>query len=265
MYLNCHKFLDWQYPAPGKLPNIPLPPALACPSESELESMRKSINTQHGISWHAFPFNAQTEMYDESLFLSQLEVSFSLSSTYGVPKVRTMSQRDVPGVTRAVIPLLRSRGIEALSVGVNGGSAPPMVPRIFRWLDSESGQDLIAMWNPGSYGGIAPMNLVTIPGCPDGFFPAWKGDNAGPHTVEEAQAIFSQLRERYPGTKIKSAIFDDFVDVAKKYKQNLVTIDREIGDTWLYGCSSLFLLSFNIYQYKIFRPLFLYNFGKMKN
>lgn len=37
-------------------------------------------------------------------------------------------QRDVPGLTRAVVPLLSAEGIRVLTVGVNAGSAPPDVP-----------------------------------------------------------------------------------------------------------------------------------------
>lgn len=47
------------------------------------------------------------------------------------------------------------RQVQAISVGVNSGSAPPDVPRgtPFLWRDEPSGAQLIAMWHPGGYSG----------------------------------------------------------------------------------------------------------------
>ena len=65
-------------------------------------------------------------------------------------------QRDVPGLTRAAIPAITNedwlRGVKALSVGVNSGSAPPGVPhnRPFIWRDPPTGAQIIAMWHPGT-------------------------------------------------------------------------------------------------------------------
>jgi len=39
-------------------------------------------------------------------------------------------QRDVPGMTRASIPVLSGLGVKAVSSGVNGFSAPPGVPKV---------------------------------------------------------------------------------------------------------------------------------------
>lgn len=67
-------------------------------------------------------------------------------------------QRDVPGLTRAVIPILVSKGIKAISVGVNAGSAPPGVPKYtpFIWRDEPSGTQILAFWHPG---GVLPPGL----------------------------------------------------------------------------------------------------------
>lgn len=42
------------------------------------------------------------------------------------------------------------------AVGVNGGSAPPAVPKNtpFIWRDLPSGKQLLAMWHPGGYSGF---------------------------------------------------------------------------------------------------------------
>jgi hypothetical protein len=65
------------------------------------------------------------------------------------------AQRDVPGLTRAVLPVITDedwmRGVKVLSVGVNGGSAPPAVPHNvpFLWRDEATSSEIIAMWHPG--------------------------------------------------------------------------------------------------------------------
>jgi hypothetical protein len=69
------------------------------------------------------------------------------------------AQRDVPGFTRAALPVLASNGVRAVWVGVNGGSAPPGVPhfRPFIWRDDASGAEVVAMWHPGTRASIRPM------------------------------------------------------------------------------------------------------------
>lgn len=64
-----------------------------------------------------------------------------------------LSQRDVPGLTAAAVPTLLAAGIRAISVGVNGGSTPPNVPKVFTWA-LEGGPSIRAMWLQGGYGGI---------------------------------------------------------------------------------------------------------------
>ena len=61
-------------------------------------------------------------------------------------------QRDVPGFTRAALPILYAQGVRAVTVGVNGGSAPPGVPhnQPFIWRDTQSQTDMLAMWHPGA-------------------------------------------------------------------------------------------------------------------
>lgn len=64
-------------------------------------------------------------------------------------------QRDVPGLTRAAIPILARQGVRVLTVGVNGVSAPPAVPfnTPFWWRDEPSGSQLLSFWHPGARGG----------------------------------------------------------------------------------------------------------------
>ena len=51
-------------------------------------------------------------------------------------------------MTKAVIPTLLKKNIAAISVGVNDGTSPPAVPKIFTWKFDDD-NEIIAMWNPG--------------------------------------------------------------------------------------------------------------------
>ena len=54
----------------------------------------------------------------------------------GVPRKTVLSQRDVVGVPRSVIPILRSSGVTSISIGSNGRCMAPNVPPVFKWKDS---------------------------------------------------------------------------------------------------------------------------------
>lgn len=52
---------------------------------------------------------------------------------------------------QSVIPLLKQSGVAAITVGVNGGSAPPALPDAFVWKHGED--SILGMYHPGGYGG----------------------------------------------------------------------------------------------------------------
>lgn len=78
------------------------------------------------------------------------------------------AQRDVPGFTRAAVPVLVGQGIKAVTVGVNGGSAPPDVPynTPFLWHDKQSKTEIVAMWHPGAL--PAPSCKTPLRACSQG-------------------------------------------------------------------------------------------------
>ena len=76
----------------------------------------------------------------------------ALDLRFGKPNKTVISQRDVPGVSRGIIPLMRSRGVLAFSEGCNAQITPPEVPPIFNWTDTASGESIIMMVHPRGYG-----------------------------------------------------------------------------------------------------------------
>lgn len=146
--------------------------------------------------------------------------------------------RDVPGMTRSVIPLLNKVGVRAITVGVNGGSSPPAVSSAFIWKDVQSGFDILAMWHPGGYGGIDLSDCVIVKGLPDALAFAFRGDNQGPPGVDEVLSNYEQLRKEFPKANIFASTYDRFVTQLQKVKSNLPIVTDEIGDTWIYGIQS---------------------------
>ena len=119
---------------------------------------------------------------DASLFEFGISLTHALDDQFSKPHTITMSQRDVPGTTRAIIPLLNRMGVKALTVGTNRASMPPAVPQAFAWMDPKSGADIVAMWHPGGYGGPPTSldNFVVVPGMSHVLAFAIRGDNSGP-------------------------------------------------------------------------------------
>ncbi|ELR18406.1 uncharacterized protein ACA1_138180 [Acanthamoeba castellanii str. Neff] len=235
LYLDCIDPSRWTYPAPGLQANGPRPPPLHCPDAAARQALIDGVK-RGDIWWHAFPFNSEPEVYDHSLFQSSVNLAKDLARSLGRPAPKTLSQRGisfrpfefdsaaalalidghVPGMTRGVIPLLSELGIEAISVGVNGGSSPPA----------------------GGYGGIEVSDCVIVPGLDHALALAWKGDNQGPHTVDEALAVFQQLEKEFPNAVVQGSTFDEFVEQLKTVRTSLPVIESEIGDTWIYGVAS---------------------------
>ncbi len=68
---------------------------------------------------------------------------------------RTVSTRDVPGITRSALRILKQHNISAISVGQNPGTPPANVPMpgAFVWRDPETDSEVMAIWHGGGYPG----------------------------------------------------------------------------------------------------------------
>ena len=99
---------------------------LHCPNASALASFNASVRAGH-ITWHAFPHNSELAL--GSLPFG-VRLTHDLDARFGLPPKQTLSTRDVPGMTRAAIPLLHRAGVTAVSEGMNGrvSTAPPSHP-----------------------------------------------------------------------------------------------------------------------------------------
>lgn len=55
-------------------------------------------------------------MYDASLIEAGVELSASLQTRYGQPRPTVLSQRDVPGMTQAIVPVLSKLGVLRIAI-----------------------------------------------------------------------------------------------------------------------------------------------------
>ncbi len=182
------------------------------------------------IRWHGLPMTSHTEVEDAGLFRYGLSLSRKLDAAYGVKTVAA-KMTDVPGHTKAMVPLLAEAGIELLHLGVNPASTPPDVPLLFRWQCG--GKEVTVMYDKGDYG-----TFKTVPGTDTGVYFAHTGDNQGPSSPEDVLAIYEKLHAQYPEAVITAGDLNDVAEVIRPLVPYLPVITAELGDTWIHGAGT---------------------------
>ena len=214
---------------------------LHCPSEEAVDRFKDAVN-RGDITWHAFPFNGEPEYFQRPLMVEAgFNVTHHLDDMFGRAHTVTMSQRDVPGMTSAIIPLMVKAGVKAVTVGVNSASMPPDVPAVFQWQHNATSTRVIGMWHPGGYGGTKGITLdsmVMVPGMSHALAFAIRNDNSGPPSLLEVLKNYATLKKLFPNVTIVASGYDPFVVKLMQYQDQLPVVTGEIGDTWIYGTSS---------------------------
>jgi len=190
------------------------------------------------IVWNGAPFNVQPENMSPELFQAGFDLVRRMDQRFGRSATRTMSIRDVIYVTRAVLPFLRSVGISGLTIGSNGADVPPQVPNLHRWVDPESGADIVVAYHPYGYGGFGLKDCAEAPNgvalCTE-----FRTDNTGPpSSIQEVESTLDSVRREYPGATVESSTFDAFMADVMPVKMQLPVVELEVADTWTYGTPS---------------------------
>ncbi|MGN1195622.1 MAG: DUF5054 domain-containing protein [Acutalibacteraceae bacterium] len=198
---------------------------------SDKEKKEKLIKAlrEGNIVPHAMPFTTHSELFDEDTF------DFGLTIVDGIDKIRgrkTVSAKmtDVPGHTKAIVPLLAKHGVKLLHVGVNGVSAMPEVPECFLWKCGES--EVIVIYS-GDYGGAFKCEYVD-----EILYFDHTLDNSGAPSPEKVTAKLEKIKREYPDYEVSAGTLDDFAEIMWKVKDKLPVIEGEIGDTWLHGSAA---------------------------
>ena len=116
-------------------------------------------------------------------------------------------------------------------MGVNTASAIPAVPSLFVWKSSE-GKELTVMYDHG-YGGV-----TVLPDNRTAVSINFTNDNLGPHTPEQIENIYDQLRKRFPNAEVFASDLNAVATDIRLLKHQLPIISQEIGDTWIHGAGS---------------------------
>ncbi|WP_078378735.1 DUF5054 domain-containing protein [Sutcliffiella halmapala] len=194
--------------------------------EEQSKLMEAAIHKGY-IAWHGLPFTTHTELMDKNLFDHALSISKRLDEKYG-KKTIAAKMTDVPGHTKAMIPLMMNNGIEYLHLGVNPASKVPSVPRIFVWKGND-GSEVIVNY-ADNYG-----DVLKLDGLNEVMVFAHTGDNCGPPSMEDIIQEFNSLKKRFPNALIKASTMDAFAENLSSIKHTLPVVYEEIGDTWIHG------------------------------
>jgi hypothetical protein len=214
---------------------------LHCPNATEIATFEEAVRAGD-ITWHAFPHNAQLEIMDPRLIQAGIQLTHDLDSRFGLAPKHTLSQRDVPGMTRSVIPIVKEYGVDAITVGANDGSTPPNVPDVkggrdwtnpqpFVWQDPVSGQDILAMWNWPGYGSYPHNPPVLVEDLDHALVYNFAGDNGGPQSVAQYQKLWAALEREFPNAEVVASTFDNFTEQLQGIRHKLPTLNKEIGES----------------------------------
>ena len=231
--------------------------ALLCPNATQVAEMREAV--QRGdIQFHAAPFNVEWEGVNEPEFaLTYFALAKNLSTLLGVPAPRTASTRDVPGVTRGLLPVLAAAGVTRFSEGCNGATLPPQMPSPSVWRDEASGAQVLYVqhsWGYGRAGGggadarararsrnplrseLGDAQCAAVPGFGEVLCFNFRGEGAGPpDNVQEVKDTFAAFRAEFPGAAVVSSSFDAFFDALEQVSDSLPVVTSENGDSWING------------------------------
>ena len=79
--------------------------SVVCPNAALVALVTRAIHDDI-ITWHAYPFNSEPELADAELLNSGIDAVRRLDQRFGKLNKTVISQRDVPGVTRGIVPLM---------------------------------------------------------------------------------------------------------------------------------------------------------------
>lgn len=179
------------------------------------------------VRWHALPFTTHSECLSAGVFRSGLRLSQELDRRFGMTTVAG-KMTDVPGHTRAIVPLLADAGVRMLHLGVNPASTAPNVPDDFRWR--VDGREVTVCYDRADYGGVH-----AAPGSSSVLALTHTGDNQGPQDPGQVERVFADLREQFPNATVRASTLDEYARDLEPVVPSLPVVESELGDTWIHG------------------------------
>ncbi|MCL4247720.1 MAG: DUF5054 domain-containing protein [Anaerolineae bacterium] len=196
-------------------------------SPDQIHTMESAIHDGM-VTWHALPFTTHTEFMDAELLRYGLSLSQELDRRFGRQTIAG-KMTDVPGHTRAMIPLLQEAGIRFFHVGVNPAATVPDVPPVFVWRDEASDSSVIVAYQ-AVYG-----DVMLIPGTTAAIALVFTGDNLGPPSIKSVHETYATLRQQFPNARFIGSSLDAVARLLIEADPDLPVVTSEIGDTWIQG------------------------------
>lgn len=103
---------------------------------------------------------------------------------------------------------------------------------LFNWRDPEGAQ-LMLLYHPFGYG-----STVAIPGTDFAVSVQVRGDNSGPHSLQEIKGSYALLHALFPGAKVVPTNLNVIASALEPIRSRLPLVTKEMGDTWIYGVGS---------------------------
>ncbi|MDD6276219.1 MAG: DUF5054 domain-containing protein [Clostridia bacterium] len=199
--------------------------------DSDNEKKQKLLNAlkSGNIVPHAMPFTTHSELFDKDTFDFGLSIVDEIDSIRG-RKTVAAKMTDVPGHTKAIVPLLAKHGIKLLHIGVNGASAVPEVPECFLWKCGDS--EVVVIYS-GDYGGAFKCDYID-----EILYFDHTVDNRGAPSPEKVVAKLDKIKSDFPGYDVVAGTLDDFAEIIWKVKDKLPVVENEIGDSWIHGSAA---------------------------
>ncbi|EDQ89119.1 uncharacterized protein MONBRDRAFT_25732 [Monosiga brevicollis MX1] len=188
------------------------PPGMGftCPTPTEQDQIRAALRNGD-VVMQAFPHNSETATFSSAFFEEALQLGKRLSVQLNISSPLVMTQRDVPGATRGMIPLLAR---------------------------NDSRTEVLATVHPYGYGGITLEDCIVLDGLSHALCPDYNNDNAGPWSVDQIQDHWASLRSEFTNATVLPSSFDAFFRLLDPIRAQLPIVEDEIGDTWIYGVPS---------------------------
>jgi hypothetical protein len=198
------------------------------------------------------PFNVQYELMDPSLASYAIDLAHQLDARFGQPKKTVVSLKDVPGMTRGVIPILRRAGVKAVHVGVNDFCAVAAIPQTspqsrecntFIWFEPQTNDEVLAFWCHGyswQPWGETPELMSVVPGHDEALVFLMRVDNTGPQNVQGVAKGWNSTRHIFPNAELHVSSLDAYVAGLweARHSLSLSRVSTEVGDTWIYATGS---------------------------
>lgn len=175
---------------------------------------------------HGLPFTLHSELFDKDTLDFGLSIVDDIDALRG-KKTVAAKMTDVPGHTRAIVPLLAKHGIKLLHIGVNGVSAVPELPECFLWRCS--GAEIVVVYS-GDYGGAFKSELVD-----EVLYFDHTVDNRGAPSPERVLQKLGEIQKEYPDYEVTAGTLDEFAECIWAVRDKLPVFEGEIGDTWIHG------------------------------